>query len=803
MGGGDVGSAFDAALARTGTSLTSRDLVAMYPSQPSLVDNSPIDLERCKSFDLFNADPAKARDEMEKKREDAQKLHGAEFIRQLKRSKHHHPLKKNRQFDFRLTQEERSTLAATGVVASQRMQAESFAEIYYRLYTDDLPVYVTTDSILHAWHRSFDAFLVELELFLSPLLDKIVSSTLYQCKTLLSKADPHVAIAMKDVDNFLTVGLSLLRGETPSNLTSLWTALGAEKTADVEMFSSKRTIDFSLFKPRGHYTKSEALKNYFRAMMWLGTIDFRIAGGENQQDDLHQLLCAVVLVQCLQESDSLSDIERADSLISCLVADGNLGADSLSAHELAKLVIPTNIASSILSKLGPDRETLLLDLQQQIVQKGLGTQLITGHPLVEDATAGTTTPTTRPTSFALLGQRFVWSSFIFTRLVYDQVLQDDTKPARRIPSAVDVAFALFGNNEAATEIARRMEDHAPEPDDTNCDGKEFVPHRDGIQFASNLIALRQVIDEEFNDDDDSKPRTTATGNSSISSLWLQALRALSRPSPNSASTFHTSTWQRRQMNTQIASFTQLRHDTVLYAKQSYMRRMLCEYPYGMVDPYPVFWNLIGKMAMRMKDIATQASNSLGDSSSRGYSIAKGYQVFKTFASTMETIEEIALLQTSNEELSYEQVRFMKSVMEKSSFGSGETKYNGWYPQLFYGSPKDAGNRDVLVVDVHTDIPSVEHGDPGSILHLGVGDPIVAFFVVNEVMYAGPVFTSYEFLTPVDKRLSDEDFQAELSTVRASGWAQRSYLCNSNNDNVAETEISVQDLPHWERKSFLY
>ncbi|ETN17648.1 hypothetical protein PPTG_05396 [Phytophthora nicotianae INRA-310] len=197
---------------------------------------------------------------------------------------------------------------------------------------------------------------------------------------------------------------------------------------------------------------------------------------------------------------------------------------------------------------------------------GLETQLITGHPLVEDATAGTTTPTTRPTSFALLGQRFVWSSFIFTRLVYDQVLQDDTKPARRIPSAVDVAFALFGNNEAATEIARRMEDHAPEPDDTNCDGKEFVPHRDGIQFASNLVALRQVIDEEFNDDDDSKPRTTATGNSSISSLWLQALRALSRPSPNSASTFHTSTWQRRQMNTQIASFTQLRHGSVLYAK---------------------------------------------------------------------------------------------------------------------------------------------------------------------------------------------------------------------------------------------
>ncbi|KAI9986483.1 hypothetical protein PInf_025426 [Phytophthora infestans] len=62
--------------------------------------------------------------------------------------------------------------------------------------------------------------------------------------------------------------------------------------------------------------------------------------------------------------------------------------------------------------------------------------------------------------------------FILTRLVYDQVVQDDTKPARRVPSAVDVAFALFGNNEVATEIARRME--ALDSDGTERENKEFV-----------------------------------------------------------------------------------------------------------------------------------------------------------------------------------------------------------------------------------------------------------------------------------------------------------------------------------------
>jgi hypothetical protein len=58
MGGGDVGAAFDAALARTGKSLTSKDLVALYPALPlAPTDCSLADLEQCKFFDLFDADP--------------------------------------------------------------------------------------------------------------------------------------------------------------------------------------------------------------------------------------------------------------------------------------------------------------------------------------------------------------------------------------------------------------------------------------------------------------------------------------------------------------------------------------------------------------------------------------------------------------------------------------------------------------------------------------------------------------------------------------------------------------------------
>ncbi|KAE9297528.1 hypothetical protein PF008_g23720 [Phytophthora fragariae] len=751
MGGGDVGAAFAAALSQTGMSLTSKDLVERYPSCPSSPsDSKPIVLEQCKFFDLFDADPVEAREEMRKKRQEALETHGESYMRSIMRSTRHHPLRKNRQYDFRLTREEKTKLAANGLVASQRMQAESFGDIYYRLYTDDLPVFVTADSILHAWHRSFDAFLIEIETSFLSRLRFLLEDVLTQCQHIaVDDSEGHnlVAEAADDIEDYLKIAQSLITGhlvQSNETLETIWSAIQAERTAMIEVFST----------PRG------------------------------EGDNVYQLLCAVVLVHCLEESDALGGIIDIDSVISSLVADGNMGADSLSVGELVKLVIPTNVAKLIMHKEtgAEERQNLLLSLQQEIVQKGLGAQLIPGRPLVEDAASAAAKPSGLPSSFALLGQRFVWSSFVFTRLVYDQVIQDEVKQVRRIPSAVDVAFALFGNNEAAQELARRME--ATTHGDYGS-SVEFVSHRDGIPFASNLITLRQVIDNEFNDsEEDVKSSSGATESASISTLWLRALRALSRPSPNTASTFHSGTWRRRQMNTQIASFTQLRHDTVVYAKQGSTRRTMCEYPDGMVDPYPVFWQRMKELAERAKAIAETTH------------LQHGRMLFEKFASTMGILEDISVCQATHKKLNDENLEFMKSVMEEKR-GSGGSQYNGWYPKLFYESRQDSGKRDVLVVDVHTDSPSVEHGDPGCVLHLGVGDPVVAFFVVNNVVYAGPVSSSYEFMEPTDVRLTDEEFQSKLPSMRPPQWAEQSYL---SVEREVAGKRSSRNPPSWEREA---
>ncbi|RLN93150.1 hypothetical protein BBJ28_00013355 [Nothophytophthora sp. Chile5] len=808
MGGGDVGAAFTATLKRIGTALTSEDLLKLYPTDAEA--SEPIALEECKFFDLFDADPAEARQQQQLERERAQENHGAEYVEDVMMSMYHHPLKKSRAFDFRLEPTEKAQLVANGVVASQRMHAESFAEVYYRLYTDDMPVFVTTDSVLHAWHRSFDGFLMDFEAkVLSPALKKVLGDALFALAA--SKSDGSTSKAVVDVELFLAMALNLLRGDLrpkdAEKLGKLWSAIEAGATMYTELFSAQRVVDFSQFKPRGHYAKSEELKRYFRAMMWLGTVDFRIAGGRDQAEDLHQLQCAVLLVQFLQGAKSLDAVTRIDSAISSLMADGGLGADSLSPGQLARLVSPemmSRLSVSATSDSDDEIQKLLVELQQQIVQKGLGSQLISGHPLMENPSASPTNP---PTSFALFGQRFVWSAFIFSRLVYDHVLHEGAKQKRRIPSAVDVAFTLFGNNVAAGELADRMEAQASTVTGT----EDFVAFRDGIPMTSNLVALRQVIDQEF-DDDDAKSESAGEAEASISSLWLRALRALSKPSPNAARAFHSGVWKQRQMNTQLASFTQLRHDSVLYSKQGYSSMTLCEYADGMVDPYPLFWRRMRELAQRMTNLIGDVLNSLVEppdpnlgwrakSASGSFHMAKAIRFFDEFASVMTSLEEIAVCQAESRPLSDPQVAFVKTVMEER-FGSGSTQYSGWYPSLFYDSREDSGKRDVLVVDVHTDSPSVEHGDPGGVLHLGVGDPLVGFFVVNNVMYAGPVFSSYEFVTPIDARLTDDEFQERLPTIRAPHWARRSYLSSEPINDEFQAEALAPSAPRWSSSSCL-
>lgn len=155
--------------------------------------------------------------------------------------------------------------------------------------------------------------------------------------------------------------------------------------------------------------------------------------------------------------------------------------------------------------------------------------------------------------------------------------------ARRVPSALDVAFGALGNNAALPYIRDRMQRK------TGTEGTDpFVRFRDGIDYGDALATARQTIDA-FG------PEKWAL---SIYGLWMSSLRFLSGPHPRrlSRDCFGTLAWEAREMNAQLASWTQLRHDTVLYAKQAFTCSTFCEYPAGLVEPRPDFWLGMQKMS---------------------------------------------------------------------------------------------------------------------------------------------------------------------------------------------------------------
>ena len=113
---------------------------------------------------------------------------------------------------FKLSADELAKFTTNGFVVSERLGGRTFGQLYYDIYHRDLPVFVTSDSVLHAWHRSYDAMLEELErTYLIHALDSILTGM----HDALPKANEEYGTgvlkdSVRDADFFLTVARTLL-----------------------------------------------------------------------------------------------------------------------------------------------------------------------------------------------------------------------------------------------------------------------------------------------------------------------------------------------------------------------------------------------------------------------------------------------------------------------------------------------------------------------------------------------------------------------------------------------------------------
>eukprot|EP00479_Gromia_sphaerica_P001823 TRINITY_DN1210_c0_g1_i7.p1 TRINITY_DN1210_c0_g1~~TRINITY_DN1210_c0_g1_i7.p1 ORF type:complete len:188 (-),score=30.47 TRINITY_DN1210_c0_g1_i7:130-633(-) len=86
----------------------------------------------------------------------------------------------------------------------------------------------------------------------------------------------------------------------------------------------------------------------------------------------------------------------------------------------------------------------LTDFQTKVLESSYGTQHIQGA-VYEASTDPNVAQVELPRSFTFLGQKFVMDSWVLGELVFDKVMYNGQKVGRRVPSSLDVAFAVFQN----------------------------------------------------------------------------------------------------------------------------------------------------------------------------------------------------------------------------------------------------------------------------------------------------------------------------------------------------------------------
>ena len=625
------------------------------------------------------------------------------------------------------TAEELAVLGQQGFVISRRKQFPSFSYGYSEIYADDLPLFVSADSILDAVHRSYESMLQQFE---QTMLVPDLQSLLQKMRTALAASTAATAQVRADVDLYLAVPLALLTGQTAAPVAGASsTAINGLVQAAVQatgfqsntLFGVSRDIDMSQFKPRSHYADSEVLGQYFRAMMWLGRIEFRLI--ETQSDGsqvfYRRQADAMLLLSDLLGPDGLAIWNRIEAVIRKFVGD----ADNMTPEQVPLLTSALGI-TSMADGARIDDATMA----QAIVTGGFGAQRIASQLIINGT--GSTLPLHR--SFLIFGQRYVVDSHVFSNLVYDRVGKGTVM--RMMPNPLDIAYAALGNDDALPLL-----------------GDELAKY----PYAPDLEAMRTLVDEHGADYWDS---TLYTG-------WLGALRAFSPAVGGTTAAGSelptialTEGWGRRLINTQLGSWSELRHDTILYAKPSYTAGAVCEFPDAYVDPYPESFRRLQRFAQEgsgLADLATAA----GQADMAGW--VRTY--FDTLASATGMLADMAAQELTGTPFTQAQMDFInQTVRVQQMCGGGYAQ--GWYSKLFFVG--NGTKEDPTIADVHTQYTD-EAGTPvGRVLHVGAADPRLMITTINTCSgpkaYAGLAFSYHELVTENFQRLTDQDWTAMLA-----------------------------------------
>ena len=327
-----------------------------------------------------------------------------------------------------------------------------------------------------------------------------------------------------------------------------------------------------------------------------------------------------------------------------------------------------------------------------------------------------------------MGQRFVPDAYIFRQLIYRNVgTRENPRP---LPNGLDIPAAM--GSERAYQLLGELGE------------TDYQNYPEQMQKMQTWLASL----------------TTDEWTETLYNAWLYNFYPLVETSGEGYPAFMRSqTWLDKQLNTLLGSFAELKHDTILYAKQVYAEMgggpppPPPEPPKGYVEPIPEFYaRLAALTAMTLQGLDGRGLLDEADRTS--------LDTLENLVRELQTIAEKELRLEPLTEEQYTTIRFYGGQLEELPMAAADSDMEDPNARRYMEEEPQAA----VIADIATDPAQ------GLALEIAVGrvNPIYVVVPIVEAdgsiylqVARGGTFSYYEFPWKISDRLTDEKWRTML------------------------------------------
>lgn len=630
----------------------------------------------------------------------------------------------------------------------------------YRMGRNLVPFFITTDLFAHSQHLLFDRLLQQVEqnvfsprlILLTEKFCEKISEDLqkYPSNETANIAEKYFAVAsallklvpsVNDYDEEKMPDKDLVLSEYSEEIRKevekIFEAAAMQESSALAFSDGSAYIeDYTQYKPRGHYTQNEKLKAYFRAMMWFGRINFPLPESSRDSSDSRESLAqnmfkiGIYINDIIMQDDSLYALWKSVfEPITVLIGE----SDDLSFDDLIPLWKSVG-AENVLEWISDENVAKFASLSREKLKSPLIASTSAFYANQSEGDFSDPENLKPAMGWRFLGQRFTYDAWIFHHVTSPRLY------GRMMASGLDIASA-FGSNSADALLENATVKNGREIEDID------------ESFGKTIFEKLKTILGRFKKFFDSKDEKF------WSETYYNSILALTKAQAEfeqGAGFFFTEKplWNIKSLESSLGTWAELKHDTILYTKQSGAERG------GPGEWYEPTYRT-DKLPSPVHYIEPNLKffTELCVSWKVFQNIFERYKLFDYYSEkAVSQMEEICL----------RALNIVAAEVKDEKVSKDDLDWIGTIPQLLAKSVvpfSDYGTytldneqfKMALVADVFTNAES------GSVLEVAVGIPHRIYVALNDKqggkrIAVGYTFNYYEFAHPMNDRLTDEQWK---------------------------------------------